>query len=119
MNSTIKKGKKGEDIACRALKMKGYVILEKNYRLREGEIDIITERDDYICFVEVKARSSDSFGLPEESITDRKKERIIIAANTYIEENDLHDRNMRFDVVAVNLRTSKVRFTPNAFEVME
>jgi len=119
MNSTIKKGKKGEDIACRALKRDGYVILEKNYRLREGEIDIIAQHEDYICFVEVKARSSESFGLPEESIINRKKERIIIAANTYIEENDLHGMSMRFDVVAVNLRTSKVRFTPNAFDVME
>ncbi len=111
-------GQKGEDIACKALKKDRYKILEKNYRCRQGEIDIIAEdRKGVLCFVEVKAKSSDSFGLPEEAVTSRKQRNLLAAAFKYIESKGIKSKDMRFDVVTVDLGSNKTRLIKNAFEV--
>jgi putative endonuclease len=110
-------GKKGEDIACRALKKDRYRVIEKNYRCRQGEIDIIAEdKAGVMCFVEVKARSRDDFGLPEEAVTRRKQGRIQAAAYSYIESKRIIPRTMRFDVVSVDLTSNQARIIKNAFE---
>mgnify|MGYP002478628655 FL=1 len=110
-------GKKGEDIACRALKKDKYRIVEKNYRCRQGEIDIIAEdRDKVLCFVEVKAKSSMDFGLPEEAVTRHKQGRIQAAAYSYIESKGIKSRAMRFDVVSVDLKSIETRIIKNAFD---
>ncbi|MEW6145829.1 MAG: YraN family protein [Thermodesulfobacteriota bacterium] len=110
-------GKKGEDIACRALKKDRYRVLEKNYRCRQGEIDIIAEdKKGVLCFVEVKAKSSVDFGLPEEAVTRRKQGRIQAAAYSYIESRELGPRPMRFDVVSVDLVSQTSRIIKDAFE---
>ncbi len=110
-------GRKGEDIACRALKKDRYKIIEKNYRCRQGEIDIIAEdRGKVLCFVEVKAKSSMGFGLPEEAVTRRKQGKIQAAAFSYIESNGLKSRAMRFDVVSVDLVSLASRIIKNAFD---
>ena len=63
-------GKMGEELACRALEKDGYRIIDKNFSCNHGELDIIAEEKDTICFVEVKSRTSTSYGLPEESVTN-------------------------------------------------
>ncbi len=111
-------GQYGEDIASKALKREKYKILERNFRCRQGEIDIIAEdREGVLCFVEVKARSSDAYGRPEEVVNSHKQRRLTAAAYVYLEKNRLELRNMRFDIVSVDLSSGETRILKNAFEV--
>jgi putative endonuclease len=110
-------GQKGEEIACKALEKDGYRIMEKNFRCKHGEIDIIAEKKDVICFIEVKARSSESFGLPEEAVTNWKRRRLLAAAYIYLENKKIKSKDMRFDIVSVDLNSGKARILKNAFEV--
>lgn len=93
-------GKKGEAIAARYLKEKGYAIIEQNWFYEKYEIDIIASNDEYIVFVEVKARLSDRWGNPEEAVSKGKIKRIVEAADFYLIENDI-DKPVRFDVIAI------------------
>ena len=110
-------GKKGEKIACRALKEQGYRIIEKNFRCRQGEIDIIAEDKATICFIEVKARYSQNFGSPEESVTKWKQRKLFIVAAIYLEKMVIKPQDMRFDIVSVDLKNESARILKNAFEV--
>jgi putative endonuclease len=110
-------GQKGEEIARKALENEGYRILEKNFRCRQGEIDIIAEEGGVVCFIEVKARSSDSFGLPEEAVTKWKQRKLWTLAVIYLEKNKIKSKDLRFDIVSVDLKTEKARILKNAFEV--
>jgi len=96
-------GALGERIAAEHLTGLGYVIRERNFRLREGEIDIVAEKDDYLVFIEVRTRRSHSFGTPEESVIARKKERLITLAQAYIQSHDGLPPSWRIDVVALEL----------------
>jgi len=111
-------GRRGEDIACKFLKKDKYKILEKNYGCRQGEIDIIArDRKGVLCFVEVKAKSSERYGLPEEAVTHRKQRNLLAAAFSYIESKKVGTSDMRFDVVSVDLSSGDARIIKNAFEV--
>lgn len=110
-------GQKGEEIACKALEKDGYRIIEKNFRCRQGEIDIIAEDKGVICFIEVKARSSDRFGFPEEAVTHWKRKKLWTVAVVYLGKRRIKSRDMRFDVVSVDLKTEEARIIRNAFEV--
>jgi putative endonuclease len=110
-------GQKGEQIACKALERDGYRIIEKNFRCRQGEIDIIAEKKGVICFIEVKARSSESFGLPEEAVTVWKQKRLLATAYVYLQNKKIRSKDMRFDVVSVDLNGERARILRNAFEV--
>lgn len=110
-------GKKGEEIACKALEKEGYRIIEKNFRCRQGEIDIIAEAKGILCFIEVKARSSEKFGLPEEAVRKWKQKKLLTVAVIYLEQKKIKARDMRFDVVSVDLKTKKTRIIQNAFDV--
>ena len=82
------RGRRGEVLACKHLKKNKYKILEKNFRVRQGEIDIIAEdKKGVLCFVEVKARSRDDYGLPVEAVTRHKQKRLLTAAYLYLEDN--------------------------------
>ena len=96
-------GALGEKIAAEYLTGRGYIILERNFRSREGEIDIIAEKDDSLVFIEVRTRTSNSYGTPEESLTAQKKERLIALAEVYIEGRDYLPSSWRIDVVAIEL----------------
>jgi putative endonuclease len=109
-------GQRGEDIACKALKKTGYRILDKNFSCRHGELDIIAEDNDVLCFIEVKARSSEDYGLPEEAVTHWKKRKLLNTAFIYIEKKKIKDRDMRFDIISVDLKTRKARILKDAFE---
>ena len=96
-------GALGEKIAAEYLTGLGYMIRERNVRLREGEIDIIAEKDEFLVFIEVRTRTSNSYGTPEESVTAKKKERLIALAEAYIEDRVDLPSSWRIDVVAIEL----------------
>ena len=98
-----KTGALGERIAADYLEKQGYRVRERNFRTREGEIDIIAEKDDFLIFVEVRTRRSSSFGTPEESVTPYKLEKIIATAQRYIQSHQDLPPCWRIDVVAVEL----------------
>ena len=111
-------GKKGEDLACRFLKKDKYKILEKNYSCRQGEIDIIAEdRKGVLCFVEVKARSRKDYGLPIEAVTYSKQKKLLATAFIYLESNKIESKDMRFDIVSVDLSSDETQIIKNAFDV--
>ena len=95
-------GKRGEDLACAELQRRGYAILERRYRTRAGEIDIVARHRGCVVFVEVKARASDNFGAPAEAVDARKQRRIAQMAVDFLSRRRLHDQPCRFDVVAVS-----------------
>lgn len=96
-------GALGEKIAAEYLTRLGYVIRERNFRSREGEIDIIAEKDDFLVFVEVRTRRSLSFGTPEESVTAQKKERLIALTQAYMQDREDLPSSWRIDVMALEL----------------
>jgi putative endonuclease len=96
-------GAAGEKIARDYLKKKGYRILEQNFRCREGEIDIVAEHKKCLVFVEVRARTGDSFGLPVESVGPAKQHRLIAASFQYLNAHDLDDRPWRIDFIGVEM----------------
>lgn len=97
-------GDKGERIACKELKKKGYKILEKNYRIKLGEIDIIAQDGDTLVFVEVKTRSSDEYGTPAEAVDKHKQKRIRQVAASFLLKHKYKDTECRFDVVCINMQ---------------
>ena len=111
-------GALGEKIAAEYLTSLGYRIREQNFRSREGEIDIIAEKDDFLVFIEVRTRTSNSYGTPEESVTTQKKERLIALAEAYIEDREDLPSSWRIDVVAIELgakrKVSRLEIIENA-----
>lgn len=110
-------GKFGEDLACAELVDQGYRILERGYRTRSGELDIVAKHGDYFVFVEVKARQDDSFGDPEAAVTPRKQQKLVWMATDYLARHGLDNVPCRFDVVGINTQTSPptVTIIPDAF----
>jgi len=118
--SLLKKllGREGEDLAARFLTKKGYRILERNYRTRSGEIDLVALHDGAVVFVEVKTRTSDAFGAPELAVNPRKQQRMVKAALGYLKYKKLHQVPCRFDVVAITTAAEQeVEHIQNAFEM--
>jgi putative endonuclease len=96
-------GRRGEQLAEQKLAASGYDIVTHNYRCAAGEIDLVARRAGTLAFVEVRTRRGEKFGTPEESITSRKRQHLIAAAQSYLQENNLTDLAWRIDVVAVEL----------------
>jgi putative endonuclease len=114
-NKNIEIGKKGEDMAAEYLKKLNYEILERNYRAGRVEIDIIAKQNDELVFIEVKTRTSYSFGFPEEAVDDAKQESIEACAEEYILDTGWEGK-IRFDIIAVNLNdTDPIRHFRDAF----
>ncbi len=99
MNNSAR-GRLGEDIAVEALRKRGYRILIRNYRFGKAEVDIIAQKDSVLAFVEVKWRSNNLFGDPQNFVSKQQQKRLIAAADHYVRSNDL-DINVRFDVVTI------------------
>lgn len=97
----LQTGEKGENIACEFLLKKDFVVIEKNWRFKRTEIDIIARHKETIVFIEVKTRSNIKFGFPEVFVGAKKQKDICIAANHYLEINNL-DYKVRFDIIAIN-----------------
>lgn len=97
-------GRRGEELARALLKKRGYRIVDTNVRGYFGEIDIIATKDKCLVFVEVRTRTGDAFGTPEESITLRKRNKLVTCALDYVAKHPrTHDAAWRIDVVAVEL----------------
>jgi putative endonuclease len=108
----------GEKLAADFLKKRGYKIIQRNFRCREGEIDIIAQKDECLVFVEVRTKKNTAFGTPEESVTLSKREKLISLANAYIQAYNKPPQSWRIDVVAVELtpdnRVSRLEHIENA-----
>jgi putative endonuclease len=112
-------GETGENLAVSALLARGYAILDRRYRTKHGEIDIVGEHRGVIVFVEVRARASAEFGLAAESVTDRKKRKVTAMAVEYLARHRITNRPCRFDVVAIDDalgRDPRITIYPNAFD---
>ena len=117
------RGNLGEDEAVRVLKKLKYKIIERNFYARSGEIDIIARDGEYICFVEVRLRKTNSLAAPAETIDFRKRSKIIKTAELYAQQKKLFDEPLRFDAVLINadeiggkLVNIKTEVIKNAFE---
>jgi putative endonuclease len=111
-------GKLGEDLACEELRRRGYVIVDRRFRTRGGELDIVARDGNVLVFVEVKARSGGTFGHGFEAITWQKRHRLSRMAASYLFVNHLSGAACRFDVVAVTGRAPgplRVELLQNAF----
>lgn len=95
-------GNHGEEIACKYLQKQGYRILEKNYRIRGGEIDIVAKEGNTLVFVEVKTRWSHEYGLPAESMTPWKIKALLKPARFYVQKIGWGDREYRLDFIGVD-----------------
>ena len=94
-------GRWGEAIAAGFLENKGYIIIERNCRTPYGEIDIVAKDGAVLVFVEVKTRTSDVYGFPEESITSQKREHLISAAQAILQSIANYPSSWRIDVIAI------------------
>lgn len=94
-------GDRGEELALRRLLAEGYELVERNYRTRYGEIDLILRHGDCLVFVEVKLRRGTAFGDPAEAVTPRKQQTIRSIAEHYIAEREPAFGEARFDVVGI------------------
>jgi putative endonuclease len=114
-------GRMGEDVAADILKGAGYRIIERNYRCRGGEVDIVALDGKTVVFVEVKTRSSEEYGPPQLAVDGRKQRQLTRAAMTYLKEKRLLTWSARFDVVGIVVRgkSHDVEHIKNAFDVVE
>jgi putative endonuclease len=100
MDGNITFGKKGEDMAVDFLIGEGYEILERNWRFKHIEVDIIARNSDQLVIVEVKTRSGNSYGEPSVAVDFRKQRYLIFAAERYIFSQNL-DMDVRFDIISI------------------
>ena len=93
-------GELGEELAVEELEKNGYEIVERNWRYKKAEIDIIARKDDILAIVEVKTRSSDYIGNPQDFVSPKKIKMLVEAVNEYVISKDL-DVEVRFDIIAI------------------
>lgn len=117
--SPLKSGNKAETFACKFLSRKGYKIISRNYRTKFGEIDIIAQDEDILCFVEVKYRKNSDFGNPEDFVDFRKQKKLLKTAKIYLAQKRISEVNIRFDIIGL-VSDSKNKYIAklikNAFE---
>lgn len=111
-------GRWGENLAANYLAAEGLAVIERNWRCRDGEIDLVARDGETFVFVEVKTRRGRDFGAPEEALTPRKAQKLLALGQIYMAEHDLDDTNWRIDLVAVELdargRFLRCEHLPNA-----
>ncbi len=108
-----------ETLACEYLIASGASILERNYRCRQGEVDIIARDDKYLCFIEVKYRKDCSFGFPEEAVSYKKRQHICKVSEFYLySKYKSTDISVRYDVIAISPQDNmlSVKWIKNAFD---
>lgn len=120
MSVTEKLGRQAENRACVFLEKRGLQLLEKNFRCKYGEIDLIMRDGSVLVFVEVRFRSSHRFGGPLSSITPDKQRRLLLAAQIYLQQHPAKGKyaGSRFDVVAMSadVESPEIEWIPNAIE---
>ena len=115
-------GELGEEIAANFIIATGYQILERNFRCKGGEVDIIARdpHDKSLVFIEVKTRRGLSYGVPQLAVTSFKQRQISKATLTWLGKKGLHDHNARFDVIAILLHNAEphtIDHIKNAFDL--
>ncbi|ADO71854.1 YraN family protein [Stigmatella aurantiaca] len=111
-------GNEAEAMAARFLEQRGYRIRARNFRCRYGELDVVAEHGETVCFVEVRMRSSAVWGDPSHTVSVAKQRRVVKAALHYLFAHELRDRMMRFDVISVvgHGEQAHVEHLPDAFD---
>ncbi len=109
-------GKKGEQLAIDYLIKKGYTIRDKNWRFQKAEVDIIAQKGDLLAVVEVKTRSTDYFGNPQDFVNPKKIKLLVTAINEYVISKDL-DVEVRFDIIGIikTKKETKIEHLEDAF----
>lgn len=118
INHNIEVGRRGEEVTCMFIENEGFEILERNWRCPSGEADIIALDDGWLVFIEVKTRSSEAIGLPEEAVTPEKRRRYEEIALAYLRTCAFGSMYMRFDVASVTMLDDDrgvLRYHRNAF----
>lgn len=95
------RGREAEDLAAAFLRERGFEIVDRNHAIRRGEVDLVCREGDVLCFVEVRSRTSEAQGGPEETVGRKKARRVVAAATDWAVKHGGLDRSIRFDVVAV------------------
>lgn len=101
MKALFSLGERGEALAWNFLRKRGYSLLEKNYRNRLGEIDVIAEKDGTLVFLEVKTRRHHHFGLPEEAVDWKKRRKLAQLAQSFLQSKKMENRAARFDILSI------------------
>lgn len=113
-------GRKAEELAAAYFVKRGFRVLDRGYRTKLGEIDIVlADSAECIVFVEVKARSTDRYGLPQEAVTRRKQLQIVRTAMCYIQERGISGRDIRFDILSISFKDRRnpvFEHLPRAFD---
>ena len=112
-------GRAGEDRAARHLEARGYRILERGFRTRDGEIDIVAADGETVVFVEVKTRSGMACGRPAEAVDGRKQRRLVRAARVWLHRHGASERPCRFDVVEVLSRPGEEATTRHIVDAFQ
>ena len=112
MNYKVKLGKDGEKSACKYLTSEGYSIVKTNYKNPFGEVDIIAEKGEVLAFIEVKTRTTEDFGAPNDAVYFKKRNRYIAAAKYYFYGRQI-DCTVRFDIIEI--LNGKINHIENAF----
>ncbi len=97
-------GRWGEETAVRYLQTRGYIILARNLHTAHGELDIVARKEETIVFVEVKMRSSNAYGFPEEAVSPRKQAHLLSAAEAYFQQHPDSPETWQFDIIAITHR---------------
>lgn len=116
MKNNLIKGKLGEELACSYLIQKGYTILDRNYKSKYAEIDIIAFENQTIVIVEVKTRKDDYYNYAREAVNYNKQNKIINLAKNYIDKYELYNYDIRFDIIECYRATKKIVHLKDAFE---
>jgi putative endonuclease len=113
----LEKGEEAESLAAAFLQKQGLVFLERNFRCKAGEIDLIMRDGDTLVFVEVRLRSNRFFAQAAESVNWNKQQKLIKTAQFYLQQHKLFDKvSCRFDVIAIDSKQIKLcDWIPNAF----
>lgn len=109
MHNNQELGKLGEDLATKYLQKIGYIIIDRNFRCKQGEIDIIAKYKQEIIFIEVKTRTNLNYGEPAEAVTQLKQKHIERATEYYIYRNNLYKLFIRIDIIEVYIKKDKYR----------
>lgn len=118
MKDNRKIGREKEDLAAEYLEKKGYFIIEKNYSVRQAELDIVARQNDTLVFAEVKYRKNDKTGHPLEAVNYNKQKKISKAALFYMQQNkiSIYNTSIRFDVIGI--LDDNITHIENAFDIV-
>ena len=114
ISKAVDKGAAAESLALHYLQNQGLTLVEKNFNLKQGEIDLIMMDSGTLVFVEVRFRRNSKYGTPAETVNTAKQKKLLLAAAIYLQQKGLTDRYpCRFDVVAITQAERKIKSQPN------